>query len=66
MRIARLGKIHHEKPAIICDESEAVFVDDIISDWNRTELENGAMEKIRALDISKRPRVKIADYRLGV
>jgi 2-keto-4-pentenoate hydratase/2-oxohepta-3-ene-1,7-dioic acid hydratase in catechol pathway len=65
MRIARLGDINHEKPAIICDESEAVFVDDIISDWNRTELENGAMEKIRALDISKRPRVKIADYRLG-
>ena len=65
MRIARLGDILHEKPAIVCNELEAVFVDDIIEDWNRTELENGAMEKIRALDISKRPRVQIADYRLG-
>lgn len=65
MRIARLGEINHEKPAIVCNESEAVFVDDVISDWNRTEFEGGAMEKIRTLDISNRPRVKIADYRLG-
>lgn len=65
MRIARLGEIGHEKPAIICSDSEAVFVDDIIRDWNRTELENGAMDKIRALDISDRPRIKISDYRIG-
>lgn len=65
MRIARLGDIHHEKPAIICNESEAIFVSDIISDWDRTELENGAMDKIHAIDLTNRPRVKIADYRLG-
>lgn len=65
MRIARLGDIHHEKPAIICNDSEAIFVDDIVGDWNRIELENGAMDKIRALDLTDRPRVKIADYRLG-
>jgi len=65
MRIARLGEIHQEKPAIICTDSEAVFVDDIITDWNRTELENGALDKIRALNISDRPRVKISDFRMG-
>ena len=65
MRIARLGEIHQEKPAIICTDSEAVFVDDIITDWNRTELENGALDKIRALNISDRPRVKISDFRIG-
>jgi len=65
MRIARLGEIHQEKPAIICNDSEAVFVDDIITDWNRTELENGALDKIRALNISDRPRVKISDFRIG-
>jgi 2-keto-4-pentenoate hydratase/2-oxohepta-3-ene-1,7-dioic acid hydratase in catechol pathway len=65
MRIARLGAFESEKPAIIISDNEAVFVDDIIRDWNRVELENGAMEKIKVLDLSLRPRVKIADYRLG-
>jgi 2-keto-4-pentenoate hydratase/2-oxohepta-3-ene-1,7-dioic acid hydratase in catechol pathway len=65
MRIARLGAFESEKPAVIVSDTEAVFVDDIINDWNRVELENGAMEKVKALDLSSRPKVKIADYRLG-
>ncbi|TSA21792.1 MAG: FAA hydrolase family protein [Actinomycetales bacterium] len=65
MCIARLGVFESEKPAVIVSDTEAVFVDDIIQDWNRAELENGAIEKIKALDLSARPRVKIADYRLG-
>jgi len=65
MRIARLGAFESEKPAVIVSDTEAVFVDDIIKDWNRVELENGAMEKVKALDLSSRPKVKIADYRLG-
>jgi 2-keto-4-pentenoate hydratase/2-oxohepta-3-ene-1,7-dioic acid hydratase in catechol pathway len=44
---------------------EAVFVDDVIADWNRVELENGALEKVTKLDLSARPKVKISDYRLG-
>ena len=65
MKIARLGEFGKEKPAVIVSESEAVFVDDVISDWNRTELENGGYEKVKKLDLSGKPRVKIADYRLG-
>ena len=65
MKIARLGEFGKEKPAVIVNESEAVFVDDVISDWNRTELENGAFEKVKKLDLSAKPRVKFADYRLG-
>ena len=65
MKIARLGEIGKEKPAVIVNESEAVFVDDVISDWNRTELENGALDKVKKLDLSSRPKVKFADYRLG-
>jgi 2-keto-4-pentenoate hydratase/2-oxohepta-3-ene-1,7-dioic acid hydratase in catechol pathway len=65
MRIARLGPINHEKPAVIWNESEAVFVDDVISDWNRVELENGGLKKIKALDLTTRQKVKISDYRLG-
>ncbi|MEN9736437.1 MAG: hypothetical protein RL129_1148 [Actinomycetota bacterium] len=65
MKIARLGEFGKEKPAVIVSESEAVFVDDVISDWNRTELENGGLEKVKKLDLSARPKVKFADYRLG-
>ena len=65
MKIARLGEFGKEKPAVIVNDSEAVFVDDVISDWNRTELENGALDKVKKLDLSSRPKVKFADYRLG-
>jgi 2-keto-4-pentenoate hydratase/2-oxohepta-3-ene-1,7-dioic acid hydratase in catechol pathway len=65
MRIARLGQIYKEKPAVVVSDTEAVFVDDLISDFNRVELENGAMEKLAKADLSNRPKVKIADYRIG-
>ena len=47
MRLARLGDIGIERAAVIMNESEAVFVDDVISDWNRIELENNAYQKIK-------------------
>ncbi|CAB4583081.1 unannotated protein [freshwater metagenome] len=65
MRIARLGEFEKERAAVIVSDTEAVFVDDVIGDWNRVALENGALEKVKALDLSTRPRVKFADYRLG-
>lgn len=65
MRIARLGAFESEKPAVIVSDTEAVFVDDVIKDWNRVELENGGLAKVKALDLDSRPKVKIADYRLG-
>jgi 2-keto-4-pentenoate hydratase/2-oxohepta-3-ene-1,7-dioic acid hydratase in catechol pathway len=65
MRIARLGEFNKEKPAVVLNDTEAVFVDDVIADWNRVELENGALEKVTKLDLSARPKVKISDYRLG-
>lgn len=65
MRIARLGEFEKERAAVIVSDLEAVFVDDVIGDWNRTSLENGALERVRELDLSSRPKVKIADYRLG-
>ncbi len=65
MKLARLGSIGNERAALIVSDSEAVFVDDVVGDWSRTSLEAGVMEKIASLDISSRPRVAIADYRLG-
>ena len=65
MRKARLGEFEKERAAVIVSDTEAVYVDDVIGDWNRVALENGALEKVKALDLSTRPRVKFADYRLG-
>ena len=65
MRIARLGQIYKEKPAVLISNTEAVFVDDLISDFNRVELENGGLAKIQKADLSNRAKVKIADYRIG-
>ena len=65
MKLARLGKFGSEKPAIVISDTEAVFVDDVVADFNRETLSNGAIEKIKKLDLSSRPKVKISDYRLG-
>ena len=65
MRIARLGQLNKEKPAVVISDTEAVLVDDLISDFNRVELENGALEKLAKADLSSRPQVAIADYRIG-
>jgi len=65
LKIARLGKFGSEKPAIVISDTEAVFVDDVVADFNRETLSNGAIEKLKKLDLSSRPKVKISDYRLG-
>jgi 2-keto-4-pentenoate hydratase/2-oxohepta-3-ene-1,7-dioic acid hydratase in catechol pathway len=65
MKLARLGNFGSEKPAIVISETEAVFVDDVVADFNRETLSNGALDKLKKLDLTNRPKVKIADYRLG-
>jgi 2-keto-4-pentenoate hydratase/2-oxohepta-3-ene-1,7-dioic acid hydratase in catechol pathway len=65
LKLARLGKFGFEKPAIVVSDTEAVFVDDVVADFNRETLSNGAIEKLKKLDLSSRPKVKISDYRLG-
>jgi len=65
LKIARLGKFGSEKPAIVISDTEAVFVDDVVADFNRETLSSGAIEKLKKLDLSSRPKVKISDYRLG-
>ena len=65
MKFARLGAFEAEKPAVMVSETEAVLVDHLIKDWNRSELENGAIAKVQAADLSALPKVKVADYRIG-
>ena len=65
MKIARLGALGQEKPAVIVSDSEAIFVDDVISDFNRAELENGAITKIEKIDLNGRPKIRIENFRIG-
>jgi 2-keto-4-pentenoate hydratase/2-oxohepta-3-ene-1,7-dioic acid hydratase in catechol pathway len=65
LKIARLGNPGAEKPALIINDLEAVFVDDVVSDFNRETLSSGAIEKLTKLDLTNRPRIKISEYRLG-
>ena len=65
MRIVRLGEFERERPAVMVSESEAVFVDHVITDWDRIELENGAVDRIKRLDLMTLPKVKVSEFRIG-
>jgi 2-keto-4-pentenoate hydratase/2-oxohepta-3-ene-1,7-dioic acid hydratase in catechol pathway len=65
MRIMRLGDHQAERPAVQVSETEAVFVDSVISDWNRDTLSNGGYEAVAATDLTNLPKVKIQDFRIG-
>jgi 2-keto-4-pentenoate hydratase/2-oxohepta-3-ene-1,7-dioic acid hydratase in catechol pathway len=65
MRIARFGKFGSERPAVMISDSQAVYVDHLIKDWNREELEAGAYEKVKAADLSSQTPVDIAGLRIG-
>jgi len=64
MKIARIGAAGSEKPAII-EGDEAIFVDSLISDWDRKSLTDGALAKITKADLSKLPRVSTSSVRFG-
>jgi 2-keto-4-pentenoate hydratase/2-oxohepta-3-ene-1,7-dioic acid hydratase in catechol pathway len=64
MKIARIGAAGNEKPAII-EGDEAIFVDSLISDWDRKSLTDGALAKIAKADLSKLPRVSTSGVRFG-
>ena len=52
MKIARFGKIGSERPAVRVSDTQAVYVDHLIKDWNRDELEAGAYAKVKSADLS--------------
>ena len=49
MKLARLGNFGSEKAAIVISDTEAVFVDDVVADFNRETLSNGALDKLKKL-----------------
>ncbi len=64
MRIARIGSAGQEKPAVVQGD-EYILVDSLISDWSRQSLEDGAMAKVAAADLSGLPRVAKGSTRIG-
>lgn len=64
MRIARIGAFGNERAAVISGDT-IIFVDSIISDWSRTELENGGLEKVSRADLSALPSEPLGKSRIG-
>jgi len=65
MKIARFGAFGSERPAVMISDSQAVYVDSLIKDWNRDELEAGALAKVQAADLSQLEHFDIAGLRVG-
>lgn len=65
MKIARFGQIGSERPAVMVNESQAVYVDHLIKDWTRDELVAGAFEKVKSADLSALAPFDIAGLRIG-
>lgn len=65
MKIARFGNVGSERPAVMINETQAVYVDHLIKDWNRTELEAGAFEKVKASDLSAQASFDISGLRIA-
>jgi 2-keto-4-pentenoate hydratase/2-oxohepta-3-ene-1,7-dioic acid hydratase in catechol pathway len=65
MKIARFGQLGSERPAVMVNQTQAVYVDHLIKDWNRDELMAGALEKVKSADISNLAPFDIAGLRVG-
>lgn len=65
MKIGRVGPVGSEKPVVFLSEGRAVFVDSLIDDWNRATLSSGALETVRAADLTSLPVVDLARSRIG-
>jgi 2,4-didehydro-3-deoxy-L-rhamnonate hydrolase len=65
MKIARFGNVGSERPAVMINEKQAVYVDHLIKDWNRDELEAGAYSTVKNADLSSQPPFDIAGLRIA-
>jgi 2-keto-4-pentenoate hydratase/2-oxohepta-3-ene-1,7-dioic acid hydratase in catechol pathway len=65
MKIARFGAIGSERPAVMLNQSQAIYVDHLIKDWNRSELEAGAVEKVKSANLSSQTPFDIAGLRIA-
>ena len=64
MKIARVGEVGHERPVVVVGD-DAIFVDTIISDWNRENLSAEAIDRVKSSDLSSLPRTNMSAQRIG-
>lgn len=64
MKIARVGEVGQEKPAVI-QADRAILVDSLIGDWSRSEIELGAVAKVQDADLTGLPSVPLSTVRIG-
>jgi 2-keto-4-pentenoate hydratase/2-oxohepta-3-ene-1,7-dioic acid hydratase in catechol pathway len=64
LKIARIGAVGKERAAVISGDT-VIFVDSVISDWSRNELENGAIGKVAAADLSALASEPLGNSRIG-
>ena len=65
MKLARFGHIGSERPAVMVNKTQAVYVDHLIKDWNSDELVAGALDKVKSADLSSLAPFDIAGLRIG-
>ncbi len=64
MKIARIGERGSERPAVI-DGDNAIYVDSLVSDWDRENLEAGGYLRVANTDLNSLPRTPLAGLRYG-
>lgn len=64
MKIARIGQLGQEKPALILEDGSYVDVSSIVPDISPQSLDDGALAKLSTADLDALPRLK-ADTRIG-
>ena len=64
MKLARIGSLGFEKPAVILDDGTRIDVSTLIADFTPETIEGGALAKLKSADLSTLPRLD-ANARLG-
>ncbi|KRO49169.1 MAG: hypothetical protein ABR73_04820 [Actinobacteria bacterium BACL4 MAG-121001-bin59] len=64
MKIARIGEVGKERPAVI-QGATAIYLDSIISDWSRNELEKDGLARVASSDLSTLPREAFGSRRIA-
>ncbi|MDR9396974.1 fumarylacetoacetate hydrolase family protein [Pontimonas sp.] len=65
MKIGRVGPVGHEIPVVFTDDTTAVDVSAVISDWSRESLSSGALEKVAEASLEGFPTISLSGQRIG-
>lgn len=64
MRIARIGSLGQEIPALV-EGTNYISLEGVIDDWSRESLESGAVQKVLSTSLEKLPRIPRRSVRIN-